>query len=85
MKCPICGFNGKLSTEEKGKRIRSGMARSTKRIGAPKKHDPATIFRLLELGNTHSQIADKLGCSRATVSRAIRKMKPTDSIASEGT
>lgn len=75
MKCPNCGWSDHISSEERGRRIKAGHARTDKKIGRPLSTDHKEIVRLRKKGMSLSKIAERVGASRGGVQYAIKQNK----------
>jgi hypothetical protein len=60
-----------LSMRSHSQKTKEGLSRSTKSQGRPVKWDYLKIKQLKYEGNSYSQIKKQLGCSNATIKRAL--------------
>lgn len=67
--CPNCGFSQKISSTERGNRIRIGLFKSTKKIGRPSKIDVIKLKEIFLKTGSINGTAKAYGISRWTVRR----------------
>jgi transposase-like protein len=74
MKCVKCGHDTRLSSEERGRRIKSALA-TAENVGRPRKADPVKVRTLRMTGYSLSAIAERLKVSKGAVQYALKEKK----------
>ncbi len=70
--CPKCGYTNKLSSKERGERVRAGLLKSDKKIGRPISFDIVEAKRLKKQGLSFRAIARQIGAHHVSVSRFLK-------------